>query len=326
MTREESLADVYRRMARDFEVGGSALYARLVRTHADDSLVTTIGEEHEPRWEVPLRLFGGVHYLELSGAVADPWSRFRDVVTAHHEWLQRFVAEQPVQTNEVQRCWGLLPAFLLVAADKPLDLVELGPSGGLNLFWDRYRYRYDDATWGSRDAGLELTGELRAAPPGELFRRSVSVRGRVGIDRSPVDVTTDEGALLLQCFVWADQRERLQRLRRAIEVVRRDPPRLVAGDYVELLPSVLARRDDAALTVVYHSASAGYLDDDRRARLRVAIEEAHARRPLVWISYEFARDEVAYDSFALDLRLWPGGERRRLARLDGHANRLQWLG
>jgi hypothetical protein len=313
-------------MAGDFAQGGSALYARLARTHADDPLLAAIGAEHEPRWEVPLRLFGGVHYLQLSGAVADPWSRFRDVIAEHQDWLQRFVAEQPVQTNEVQRCWGLLPAFLVVAADRPLDLVELGPSGGLNLFWDRYRYRYDDVSWGSPDASLELAGKLRAAPPRELFERSVSVRGRVGIDRSPVDVATEAGALLLQCFVWADQRQRLERLRRAIAVVGHDPPRLVRGDYVELLPSVLAQRDDAAVTVVYHSASVGYLDDDRRARLRTTIEEAHARRPLVWISYEFAGDEVAYGSFALDLRLWPGGERRRLARLDGHANRLQWLG
>jgi hypothetical protein len=27
----------------------------------------------------------------------------------------------------------------------------------------------------------------------------------------------------------------------------------------------------------------------------------------------------------LDLQTWPGGERRRLAKLDGHANTLEWL-
>ncbi len=49
--------------------------------------------------------------------------------------------EQEVQTNEVQRSWALLPAFLSLADGRPFDLLELGPSAGLNLLWDRYAYR-----------------------------------------------------------------------------------------------------------------------------------------------------------------------------------------
>jgi len=37
-----------------------------------------------------------------------------------------------------------------------LDLVELGPSAGLNLLWDRYRYVYRAGTWGS--SALTLQG------------------------------------------------------------------------------------------------------------------------------------------------------------------------
>jgi hypothetical protein len=216
---------------------------------------------------------------------------------------------------------------LIVADGRPLDIVELGPSAGLNLFWDRYRYRYGRATWGSPDAPLELSGEADPAPPSQLFTTGVEVRKRVGIDRRPVDVTTDHGARLLQAFVWADQGARLERVLRAIEIARTDPPELLEGDYVEVLPSLLAARDLDALTVVFHSASAVYLRDDERAGLQDAIERAALRGSLAWISYEIDRDEeVGYRNFVLEVQAWPDGVRRRLARLDGHANSLQWVG
>ena len=314
-------------MADDFERGGSKLYAALARAFADDPLVADIVGDHWPRWEAPLRLFGGVHYLELSGVVQHPWLKFRGVLESQRDWLKRFVAEQPVQTNEVQRSWALLPAFLTVADGRPLDIIELGPSAGLNLFWDRYRYRYDEARWGSADAPLELSGDAQPAPPASLFDTDVEVRKRIGVDRRPVDVTTDHGARLLQAFVWADQAARIERVRRAIEIARRDPPELLEGDYVEVLPPLLAARDLSVLTVVFHSASAVYLRDDERLALQEAIERAGARGSLAWISYEIDREEeVGYRNFVLEVQAWPRGDRRRLARLDGHANSLEWCG
>ena len=312
-------------MADDFERGGSRLYASLSRSLADDPIVAAIVGDRRPRWEAPLRLFGGVHYLELSGVVQHPWGKLRGVLEANREWLTRFVAEHPVQTNEVQRCWGLLPAFLAVADGRPLDLVELGPSAGLNLFWDRYRYRYGDGTWGDPNAALVLSGVCEPGPPRDLFEKEVAVRTRTGIDRRPVDVTTDHGARLLEAFVWADQAERLERVRLAVEVMRADPPRLMEGDYVEVLPALLAERDLDALTVVFHSASTVYLRDEESVRLEESIEDEGARGSLAHVSYEFVRDEQkSYEGFALEARMWPdsGG---RLARLDGHANRMEWV-
>ena len=330
MTSAESVADAFRRMAGDFERGGSPLYARLAREYADDPVLAEIAGDHQPRWDAVLRLFGGVRLLALAGEVDDPWSQFGDALRTYRERLARFVAEQPVQTNEVQRCWALLPAFLTVAPGRPLDLVELGPSAGLNLLWDRYRYRYGDAWWGAPEADLELRGESRGGPHAELLARTVEVRSRVGIDRAPVDVRREEETRLLEAFVWADQEQRLERLRRAIAIVRREPPDLVRGDYLDVLPDVLAGRPDDGLTVVFHSASVAYLARHDRERLREAIERAGRAGPLAWIAYEFVADDrgrqkVGYDDFAVDLRVWPGGEARRLARVDGHGNRMRWL-
>jgi hypothetical protein len=311
-------------MADDFEQGGSKLYASLARSLADDPVVESLVGDHEPRWEAPLRLFGGVHYLELSGMVQHPWVKLRGVLEANREWLARFVAEQPIQTNEVQRCWGLLPGFLTVGDERPVDLVELGPSGGLNLYWDRYAYRYGDERWGDPGAGLELSGSAEGGPPRELLQKEIEVGRRIGIDRRPVNVTTDHGARLLEAFVWADQTDRLDRVRRAIEIARQDPPRLLDGDYVEVLPALLAERDLDILTVVYHSVSTVYLRQEERDRLEeILVAEGH-RGSLARISYEIDRETPTFYGFALDVETWPDG-RRRLARLDGHANTMDWV-
>jgi hypothetical protein len=95
------------------------------------------------------------------------WADVGAALEQHAAFLTRWTAEQGVQTNEVQRSWGLLPGFLSLADGRPFDLLELGPSAGLNLVWDRYRYRYSTGDWGESE--LELTGDDRVPPPAALL-------------------------------------------------------------------------------------------------------------------------------------------------------------
>ena len=209
-------------------------------------------------------------------------------------------------------------------AGRPLDLVELGPSGGLNLLLDRYHFRYGEGEWGASDSALALAGRERGRVPAGLLGTPLEVRGRIGIDRQPVDVASEHGALLLQAFVWADEPERLERVRRAIAMARRAPPELLAGDYLELLPELLSRRRADGLTVVFSSNSTEYLDDASYGRLAEAIEAAGRRAPLAWVSAEPPRERRA-SGYVLELQLWPGGERRRLARVHYHGAWIDWI-
>ena len=228
----------------------------------------------------------------------------------------------------MRRSWSLLPCFLEVArstGETTFDLIELGSSAGFNLLWDRYRYRYEAGGWGPPDALLELDGEERRPVPAELLSLTPQVRRRVGVDLDPVDVTTDEGALRLRSFVWPEQEGRMERLDRAIAAVRREPPPIVRGDLVEVLPRLLAERAPDALTVVFQTAVLGYLDADGLARVRELLAESgrDGRLAFVWTARP---TEDVHDYWGLWLQLWPGGDPRVVAHGDFHGAWLEWLG
>jgi hypothetical protein len=280
----------------------------------------------DERWDRPLQLLGALHYLALIRGI-DPWTDPASVLQEHRDWLREHIRRHRVQTNEVQRSWMLVPCFLDVARRagvETFDLIELGSSAGLNLVWDRYRYRYEQGTWGPDDAALELGGEERRPVPRALLRLSPQVRHRRGIDLAPLEVTKTEEMLLLKSFVWADQTSRLERLDRAIETVRTDPPQLEQGDVVERLPQLLAERQLGALTVVFQTAVRGYLSREDWKRLVVSLDEAGKQFPLAFVSVsQPAPDEHRY--WGLWLRLWPDGEKRLLAHAGFHGQWLEWL-
>ena len=165
---------------------------------------------------------------------------------------------------------------------------------------------------------LSFEGEERRPVPGELLELEPRVRGRIGIDRSPIDVTTEDGARLLRSFVWAGQEERMERLDQAIEALReRSAASSSQGDYVEELPEVLAAQPRDGLTVVFQTASFGYIGDEGRARVRAVLEEAGRERPLAFISTGKPRDPEEH-CWGLRLVYWPGGEREFAGHADFH--------
>jgi hypothetical protein len=289
---------------------------------ADEPLVREIAPDD--RWDFPVRLLAGLHYLVLEGrAPGWRWEEVRATLVREAQWLAAFAVDQQVQTNEVQRSWALLPAFLLLGETR-LDLIELGSSAGLNLIWDRYRHRYAGGTWGPSDATLELWGEERSRIPAELLSRQLDIVRRRGIDLAPVDIFDDHGLRLLECFVWPDQITRMERLRRALELARAEPPEILRGDYVELLPEALAGREPGALTVVFQTVSTMYLSEARYRELRRIVDDASP--PVAWLSTRRRAEEETALQGGFELELQAAGESARLvARMGYHGQWLEWL-
>jgi hypothetical protein len=206
----------------------------------------------------------------LSGRAS--WDDVRTALRDEGGFLADWVAQERVQTNEVQRCWWLVPCFVEAARQHGSDVVdclELGCSGGLNLIWDRYGYEYAN---GSFSGELLLRGEERTPAP--LTPALPHVRARVGVDAAPPDLRTAEGTRLLKSFVWADQEDRLARLDAAVEIWRLDPPEIVAGDMLDALPGLLERPRDDVPQLVWSTAALTYLPADRQRAVRDLLAEA----------------------------------------------------
>jgi hypothetical protein len=329
-------AEIFGRQSEHFELLGSPVYARLAGRLAEDPRPAGAILGEDASWDLGLRLFGAVHHHVLTGvapmALSGEWDDFASALLAHEGSLTEFVRTRGVQTNETQRCVALVPAFLTVArvSGLPLELIELGPSAGLNLVFDRYFYRYAEGTFGDPEARLAFDAVERGQVPAELLEVPLTIRRRRGIDLSPIDLNSEDDVTLLHSFLWPGLTERARRLDAAIETFRTTPtpPELTRGDYVDLLPGFLADRPEDALTVVYQTASTGYLTRERYDQLRGSIDAAGADgRPLAWVSSR-RRDENETGAgdvgWELEVRVWPG-KAQFVALVDYHGNWIDWL-
>ena len=271
----------------------------------------------------PLRLLAGLHYLVLAGPRRrGTTSTARS--TAHAAFL-RALDGRAGRADErgAARVGRSCPAFLSLADGRPLDLLELGPSAGLNLLWDRYRYRYSTRHVGERAARARRRRPRRRRRP-SCSQRDVSVVRRRGIDLNPVDVDDRARRAPAAGVRLAGPAERLERLRRAIEVVRaRSAGAACAATTSRLLPALLRDRRAGAQLVVFQSAST-HVPRSRRRSSGSARRCTTAGRdePLVFISTRPRRPTTTATRSRSSAT--PAARPTRLGVFDFHGEWLDW--
>jgi hypothetical protein len=77
------------------------------------------------------------------------------------------------------------------------------------------------------------------------------------------------------------------------------------------------------LTVVFQTASFGYIGDEGRARVRIVFEKAGESRALAFVSTGKPRAPHE-DCWGLRIVYWPGGEREFAGHADFHGEWLEW--
>ena len=348
MSRED-LVTAFKLQAAGCRLFGSPLYAAMMDRALEDvrrggpvACFLADWEGDPVQGFLPLRLLGAVHERVLAGEApalarhyptaggrANPegaWAAFLDVLEARGGTLRPRLENFP-QTNEVRRCAGLLGGFLEIAhaTSLPLRLREIGCSAGLNLQWHRYRYALGPHAWGDPASPVAVEAEWQGHPP--RLDAPVSVESRAGCDLDPPRVASDEDMRLLEAFVWADQPERLEALRAAVQVARDDPPRVDVARAGEWLPVELDAALEGCCSVVFHSSVWLYIPAAEQAAIRELIENHGARavptRPLAWLRHE---DGEIPGTIEIRLRLWPGdGEDRLLGMGHPHGRHVEWF-
>ncbi len=342
-------------LAQNFRVFASAdcasepLYAALSRAIAGDRDILALLLEAPYPQRRPVLLFAATHDLLLAGAV-HPLARFyrsvapandvrvdvdhafaafADFCSQQHDALLVSLRERTTQTNEVGRCAGLRLALAGLAREKPIALIDVGCSAGLNLLVDRYRFDYRLPDKSMRKLGPESPVVIAAAFEGgdaSVLDGSEmpAIVERYGIDLAPLDVRAARDARWLRACVWPSEVERHVRLAGAIALAREVGEsaargatksatqsarlHLRRGDALDLLPGIAAAISGKVRPVVFHSWVVSYFDREARTRFAEAVRAIVIERDGVWISAEAAGVLAGLDAPALPADATP--ERR----------------
>jgi hypothetical protein len=333
--------------------GTSPVYARIATIIGRHNEILDLFEQTPPERRRPVSLFAAVHYLILSGEqhpLADiyeaPEARgaldraapeFVDFCEEFSEEIVKIMRDRTVQTNEVNRCVGLLPALMIAhrSAHRPLGLVELGASAGLNMLFDRYRYDYSGGpVIGPPGATVRLSTQVRNRMP-KLDAAAPPVDYRVGVDLEPVEVADEDQERWLRACIWVGEVAREQRFEAAWNLAQREWPDVVEGDAVDKLEDLVDAVPDHLELCVTHSWMMGWMGREQREKLAERIAHIGRGRPVWWVSFESpnrvpgldAPDNVPADASVLGLTHIDGDkiDRRVLAKVQHHGAWLDWL-
>ncbi|MBY6240904.1 DUF2332 domain-containing protein [Methylosinus sp. Sm6] len=286
-----------------------------------------------------LRAAGALHFLARSKRAPELAAAYppQDVGEAalrralaaaigeHDEFLAGFL-DRPPQTNEAARSSILLGGALYVASvvKRPLEILEIGASAGLNLHFDRYSHDLGVGRWGPPDAGLRLVCDWRGAPP--PLCAPLEIAARSGCDVDPLDPGLPADRERLLAYVWPDQAERLARMETALALAARREERVERADAGDFLAARLAAPlAPGRARLLHHSIVWQYLPLETKTRAKALIEAAGAAAtraaPFAWARMEADGD---MRSAAVTLTLWPSGESVALGRADFHGRWAQW--
>lgn len=341
--RRDDLIDAFRKQAAFCRKRGAAFTAAVVDAAGDE-----LAAENKSFWKfisdfegnphkgaLALRIAGALHALVLKkrgGALEAIYAKPDIVPDApdlrnamaplfenESDVFKAYVAGAP-QTNEINRASALLFGFSAIAEQTllPLDLYEAGASAGLLLCWDRFRYDFGDFQWGAGETTIrsELNGGFKPA-----LHEDINVASRCGCDLNPLDLSDPETVLRMKSFIWPEERGRHALFDQAKGQVIAVKPRLEKADALSWIEARLDDLNPDRASVFYHSVFAPYLSGADIAVLSELMEtagrSATPAAPLAYLRFEPEEIDGSFEFF-LDLKIWPGGENRRLLRAHPH--------
>ncbi len=281
------LSQRFKRFAANECRGSSWLYEFLSTEISHDAELLELSSHASPGQPVPNLLFASVHYLLLSGSqhelqkfypsvinnprpAEESFPSFKDFCLHHRKEIIDLLQKRLVQTNEIRRCTYLYPSFCYIynKVKRPLSLVEIGTSAGLQLLWDRYSYSYGtEEIYGDPNSSVHLTAQLRNGNVPELSQIIPTVASRVGIDLHGIDLSNEDDYLWLKSLIWSEHRERLETFEKAAKLFNAYPVKLVEGDGISLLPDIVEQVPTDTILCIFHTHVANQIPEDLKRKL-----------------------------------------------------------
>lgn len=322
----------------------SPMYRSLSALIAADEDLLEMAMVADPRQPVPNLFLAAVNYLlyrypEDSLASFYPnhsglefslnplvFEKFKLFCLKHDTEILTILKTRFVQTNEVNRSALFLPALALIGQItdlRPLSLIDIGAASGLNLLLDQYHYEYSDGTTGgSPHSPLTIHCEVRGGDLPEVGQLPLLHR-RIGIDLNPLDMSRLEDEIWGLSLIWPDQTERLQRLKSALRILKKNKLELIQGSANQVLSGLLGQLPDDSTLCLLHSFSLNQFSPEDRDDLEQLICRASKQREIWRLGLEWI------DTLTPELRLesYDKGEKLEshlLATCHHHGDWLDW--
>jgi hypothetical protein len=216
-------------------------------------------------------------------------------ITQRFDELKELVVGGATQTNEVGRSALILPALAVLREEqaKPVAIVEIGTSAGLNLRPDAYSIHYKNADGTTTNVGpenstvqIETDSSQSAASLPYTELASLQIGTRIGVDLNPLDVTDEFQARWLCALIWPDDTARFHRLQAAVEHAAANPIPIVQGDAVETVGAHISSVPADEYPVVVTTWVLTYLTEPQRRAFAQALDAAAQTRDFAWIAME----------------------------------------
>lgn len=333
------ISEMFKNFA-DYECEGSSrLYEFLSRQIAKDDELLELCAFARDGQPVPNLFLGAVHYLLLKGKkhalkeyyasiVQNPkeleevFIHFKDFCQIYRNEIISILKSKLVQTNEVRRCAYLYPTFCYVynKAKKPLSLIEIGTSAGLQLLWDQYCYSYGNyEVYGNKLSNVHITSEIKGGNTPLLFHESPPVASKVGLDLHISDLGDREDYLWLKSLIWPEHQERLLLFESAASHFNENPVKLIEGDGVALLLDVAKQVPKDTEICIFHTHVANQISEDLKYELIEKIKMIGSTREVFHV-YNNMWDRKLHLDYFID-----GVEHKvTIGDTDGHCRWFYW--
>jgi hypothetical protein len=285
----------------DDHTNRSPFYSSLNRRIAEHPPALELLRSAPEQQQLPVLLLAAVHSLVLAEPdlelaawyptvtpvprSTDPFPAFARLCDERADELRTIVSTRSTQTNEVGRCALVVPALGQISAEAgPIALIDVGTSAGLNLQLDRFEYRYSPGGHVGGPSPVVLECGVRGDVP--IPHRVPELAWRVGIDRSPIDVTDPDQARWLLACVWPDQADRFARLAAAIDLAAAHPVEVRRGDAVDTVGAAVAEAAESGHPVVLDSWVLNYLPEQRQRDYVAELDAAGRSTDVTWIAAE----------------------------------------
>jgi len=314
----------------------STLYEELSRRIQNDEYILALCENVRPGQPVPNMLFASVQYLLLSGAQHnlkeyypsivsnakepdDAFPEFKDFCKSYEKEIIELLKSRLVQTNEVRRCTYLYPVFCEIykQVKRPLALIEIGPSLGLNLLWDQYAYNFGTGEiFGNKESKLVLSTEMRSELP-ELLLTSPPVAERIGIDLNVVDLERDE--LWMRALIWPENVERVSLFEKAVDILRTRKIKFIQGDGSQIIEKIVETISNESVVCIFHTFVANQMPEESKLTLEKKFKEIGQTRDVFHI-YNNMWDHYLHIDSVIDGEL----NCRTVAKTNPHGKWMIW--